>query len=489
MKSLKDSTDAAGSNVVQLEIVDTYNAAWSGPVELALQQSLRYLKGRREVWLARDAASGQLLVAKCFISGKKQQREFKREVDGLVRLAERSIACPKLLCTAADGLGGLWVITEFIEQSIELSALLLRRSTNVSSAEMSQAMRSLIKVLFQHWDSGVYQTDAHLRNFLWAKQSIYTIDAGSIRFTRGTRSASWRVRRMAAMLGKSAESFRSRFLQSAFEVCDELGDFQLLRKLKSARFRTLLAREEAKNLRRLLKKSQRDCSQYQKTRQGQHTLIYQRQLDPELISQLKTAPDHLMDLGHRLKNGNTCTVQQIEWAGQKIVIKRYNPKPFFYRLRHRFHLSRAMRSWANGIALNHLEISTPKPLAIVEEREFGLLKRAYFLMESCEGQSLSEYLASAINNQEDTERVIAQLATIFGRFKDVRAIHGDFKASNILVDESNLCIIDTDGMKFLVNRARFQKDFKSDFDRLLSNWEDASPVRHEIKNRLKEIFE
>jgi thiamine kinase-like enzyme len=68
-------------------------------------------------------------------------------------------------------------------------------------------------------------------------------------------------------------------------------------------------------------------------------------------------------------------------------------------------------------------------------------------------------------------------------------VHGDFKAKNILIGESGLRLIDTDGARFLVNRRQFTKHFQSDFKRFLKNWPDGNRVRERLKNRLSAIFD
>tara|TARA_B100001564_G_C20568524_1_gene637182 strand:- start:421 stop:1014 length:594 start_codon:yes stop_codon:yes gene_type:complete len=196
-----------------------------------------------------------------------------------------------------------------------------------------------------------------------------------------------------------------------------------------------------------------------------------------------------MEMGQRLKDGNTCTVQLVKWADQKIVVKRYNQKSFFYRLRHAFSMSRAMRSWANGIVMHQIEIPTARSLAVVEERQYGLPKRAYFVMGHFEGENVFNYLNSISESQGDFERVLSQLSKLFLRLKQLRAVHGDFKAKNILVSASNICLIDTDGLRFLVRRRKFYNEFRYDYQRLLANWREGSSIRCKLDNYISSIFE
>ena len=471
---------------INLLITDTFKWERRDVVELRLEKSLRYLKGRRQVWLARSECDDRMVVAKCFMPGKKQRREFNREVNGLKMLSERGVSCPSLLYTAYDELGSLWVVADYIENSNELSDLVLYCT---DKGLRRRVIRAFFVVLIEHWQAGVHQADAHFRNFLWDGQFIYTIDVGSIRFKKAALSDSKKAVILEEMFGGYSVSFRDELLNVIPEVCEEFDETGLLHRIQGERFKRGVALQEEKNLRRIWRKSQRDCSLFLAAKHGRRKLICQRTLDSALVEKLKKAPEELMLLGTRLKSGNTCTVQRIEWKGRPMVLKRYNPKPVFYRIRHILQISRAMRSWSNGIVMNQFDVPTVVPLAVVEESNCGLLDRAYFLMEHFEGESISDYLNRKENDEVEFERAVSGLSRLFARLRQLRIVHGDFKAKNILINESGLRLIDTDGSRLLVNRSRFTLKFQSDFKRFLRNWPNGSRVRGILKNRLSNIFD
>lgn len=473
------------SHQVQLSVTTSFEEAFSSEVCLELIQTFRVLEGRREVWLAKVAGGTQRVIAKKFLPGSKQAKESQREIRGLQQLAERRIRSPRLLCTAQDDALGLWVVTEYIEDSCELSDLILHC---MDPDIRRSVIREFFAVLLQHWQAGVHQTDAHLRNFLWDGQSIYTIDVGLIRFKNAPLTAANKAAVLAEMLGGFTVSFREEFLSLIPSICDEFNERVLLGRIQSEQFRRRMAQEEAQNLKRIWRKSQRDCSQYLATNQGRSQLICQRALDPALIEKLKNAPEELMSLGTRLKSGNTCTVQRIEWQGRPMVLKRYNPKPIFYRIRHRFHMSRAMRSWCTGVVMSQLNIPTTMPLAVVEETKCGLLERGYFLMDHFDGESVDAYLNRHEVNGPTFNFAVSELERLFRRMKQLRIIHGDFKAKNILINDTGIRLIDTDGMRFLVGRRKFAASFRADFTRFLNNWPEGAEVRAILKQRLSDIF-
>jgi tRNA A-37 threonylcarbamoyl transferase component Bud32 len=471
--------------VVQLKIVDGYSSEWSGDVELRLEKTLRFLKGRREVWLAGTLSNPSAYIAKCFFNGEKQHREYTSELSGLIELAKRNLACPKLLFTAKDSQGGIWVITECIQGAVELSDIVLSGGESSPSANFAS---SFADTLLTHWRSGVHQTDAHLRNFLWDGQSIYTIDVGSIHFTKGALSVSKKCTILEEMLGGYLESFRRDLIHAFTQSCAQLDEAELLSRIDSPGFIRRVEQQEVKNLRRIWKKSRRDCSQFIKEQDGSRLLICQRELDPDLIEKLKHAPDDLMEMGQRLKSGNTCTVQQIEWTGRKMVLKRYNPKSVFYQIMHYFMHSRAMLSWMNGILLCRIGIPSVMPLAVVEEYRFGLLNRAYFLMDHFEGEDIRGYLNAQKHRSEIFDQSINILSSLFKRLRRFRIIHGDLKSKNILINESGLRLIDVDGLRFFVPARRFSRLFRTDFERFLDNWSDQPSLRKTLRSRFSDIL-
>ena len=472
-------------NTVRLDVTTSSEETFVGEICLELIQTLRVLEGRREVWLATVAGSSRRVVAKRFFPGSKQEKESQREIRGLQELGGRRIRCPRLIFTAKDDELGLWVVADYIENSNELSDIVL----NCKDKELRQrVIREFFVILIEHWQAGVHQTDAHLRNFLWDGQFIYTIDVGLIRFKNVALSGFKKTKILEEMLGSYTVSFRDELLNVIPGICEEFDEQELLRRIQGERFKRRVALAEKQNLRRIWRKSQRECSQFLTAKQGQRKLICQRSLDSALIEKLKNDPDDLMLMGTRLKSGNTCTVQRIKWEGRPMVIKRYNPKSIFYRIRHCMMLSRAMRSWTNGIVMCNFGIPTATAVAVVEEYRCGLLERAYFLMEHFDGESISDYLNRKENDEPEFERAVSGLSQLFTCLRRLRIVHGDFKAKNILINESGLRLIDTDGLKFFVSSRSFFKLFYADFQRLLNNWPDGSRVRGILKNRLSAIF-
>ncbi len=154
-----------------------------------------------------------------------------------------------------------------------------------------------------------------------------------------------------------------------------------------------------------------------------------------------------MNGGQILKKGNTCYVSRISWNGKDIVVKRYNHKGLIHSLRHTIKGSRAKRCWLNGHRLLMLGISTPKPLAFMEEYRGLLVWKSYLVTEYVDGQRLCDFLNNSNVTEEQYSTATQQIRELLDKLEKYRITHGDLKHSNILIMENCPVLIDLDAVK------------------------------------------
>ncbi|MEX2381471.1 MAG: hypothetical protein WD490_03740 [Opitutales bacterium] len=313
MKKSDLQQTAEGSMLFRLRITQAFaqggveNAR--AEVSLIPEKVLRCLAGRREVWLTKDPVTQQRWVAKAFLPGRKQRREYKREVQGLKELAQRGIPGPKLLFTADDPSGRLWVVTEFIEKSPALGDALFQKA---DPEKRSTSIESFVKTLLMHWQHGVHQTDAHYKNFLWNGENVYTIDVGSIRFYKKPTPVRTKIKILSILCRDFPDDVWEIFVQS-FERLPADEDTQaILSRLKSVGFSEKLQARKRQALFRLWRKCQRDCTQFRHVHDTSRDLICARSEDPDLVETLLTRCESLMQQGERLKSGNTWHGPEVE---------------------------------------------------------------------------------------------------------------------------------------------------------------------------------
>jgi len=188
--------------------------------------------------------------------------------------------------------------------------------------------------------------------------------------------------------------------------------------------------------------------------------------------------DELVSNGQILKAGNSATVVQVEYAGKKLVIKRYNIKSFWHFLKRCYRPSRAAISWRNGNLLQLLGVATPKPLGFIENRMGFFRKNAYLICERSGGQEIS----TVYKYRSPTEDELTQLKYMFKIFKKYQISHGDLKATNLLIKKKGkIQLIDLDVMQEHTSYKSFQDAFDKDKERFIKNWL-GSRIKEEITN-------
>src|SRR5690606_34292810 len=80
----------------------------------------------------------------------------------------------------------------------------------------------------------------------------------------------------------------------------------------------------------------------------------------------------------------------------------------------------------------------------------------------------------------------AALRGLFLQMQKCRLSHGDFKATNLLVDDGKLVLIDLDAMLRHFSETFFRQDFDKDLDRLRRNWPKGSSARAQVGNLIRE---
>ncbi|HQM87643.1 MAG TPA: lipopolysaccharide kinase InaA family protein, partial [Methylotenera sp.] len=137
----------------------------------------------RTVPLQREVVRGfwnhQAVYAKKF-TGPRAKIHFERDIAGVQLLVKADIATPaRLFEGETESAGGFVAIFAAIDtsQNAEVVYALLDKNARLS------LMQQLVKVVAQHHQSGLIQTDLYFKNFLveTKTQAIYTLDGDGIR--------------------------------------------------------------------------------------------------------------------------------------------------------------------------------------------------------------------------------------------------------------------------------------------------------------------
>lgn len=461
---LNKQTDQAILSQYGLEAAGLLLQDKSQLVELSV---IRHLPHRRLV--CRGKWGDVNVYVKLFF-GKNYHRYARRDEMGVRYLTAANILTPSLLYAGnlANGQGAVLIFQEIANaENAETLWVQLGKNARLNLA------KQLVKTIAQHHQANLLQTDLHLKNFLIKSENAYTLDGDGIRkYTRLSRQQAFK--NLSILFSKfdvlDIENWLADLLltYAALRGLQTLPDAAMIKKLANAH-RQKITSDYAD------KKVFRQCSDVNITILLDLFIAASSDANmnmPKDVAEL----DSLIQPHNLLKNGNTCTVALAEIDNSKIVVKRYNIKSFWHGVSRAFRPSRAAASWANAHRLSLLGIATAKPIALYEQRSFGLLgfnlrSRAYFLAEYLSLPDVAEYFAQTQDKDQRTEAV-KNIVMLFFKLYLLQISHGDMKATNIKMRGTQPVLIDLDSMR--QHRGNHPVAHARDLQRFMQNWKDQN---------------
>ena len=153
------------------------------------------------------------------------------------------------------------------------------------------------------------------------------------------------------------------------------------------------------------------------------------------------------DPEQRLKNGNTATVWRAGLDDRQVVVKRYNVKGRLHGVSRAIRESRASISWRNAHMLRMFGIATPEPLAFCMRREGPLRRVGYFIADEIDGASLFDWVGKHRDEPAEPSSCCGSGGPLVRTARALRITHGDMKASNLILTDDGLFLIDLDAMR------------------------------------------
>lgn len=116
-------------------------------------------------------------------------------------------------------------------------------------------------------------------------------------------------------------------------------------------------------------------------------------------------------------------------------------------------------------------ISIPRPIAYIEKRFGPLRGKSYFINEYIEAENLFTYITTHADplDTTTTERKVVEL---FEALRTTGINHGDMKATNILVCDEKLLVLDLDAARKADDGSLFKRGYEKDRFRFLKNWKN-----------------
>jgi tRNA A-37 threonylcarbamoyl transferase component Bud32 len=129
-------------------------------------------------------------------------------------------------------------------------------------------------------------------------------------------------------------------------------------------------------------------------------------------------------------------------------------------------------------------IATPRAIAVLEKRIGPLRSTGYYVCDFVAGLHAEEFFQDETLDATAKGRVAENFVQLFSLFHQLNFCHGDCKATNFLIKDNELWVLDLDAMQECSSPTRFQKLFQADRERFLRNWQSQPELRLWFDDRL-----
>ena len=454
---------------------------------IELQEWLRVLPGKR--YVARGVWQGRQVVIKLFI-GTKASASYLEEAKGISALSQLKIPTAKVLQQHQASPTLAWVVTQYLEscESLEQAWQAVAQQPYLSDAQEQLISQVLVSLAEMH-QQGLWQDDLHLDNFLRIKQQLYVIDAGSIK--QQTLGQPLDREQTVSNLALFFAQLPSQLLPYLEQLLVHYILTNSTHALPIERLQAEITKIRGWRLKDYLKKTARDCSLFRVRRSWFRVEAVWRQALPKVRPVLKQ-PDEWLARAKLYKDGGTAKVglitQRNSQEAWQLVIKRYHIKNWKHWLSRFWRPSRAWHSWQAANRLEFLGIATPKPIAAIEQRWFGLRGPAWFISEPCSGKDIIAHFANyVVDGTTPPESMLVALDQLFAQLIREKISHGDLKGHNIFWQNNQWYLIDLDAMQQHRKLASFTRAYAKDRARFLRNWPAESTLYQLLDQRLPQV--
>lgn len=175
-----------------------------------------------------------------------------------------------------------------------------------------------------------------------------------------------------------------------------------------------------------------------------------------------------------LKDDRTTTVARYAIANSSLVIKRYNPRNQWHKIKRALRRTRADRCWRMSYLFAQAGLNVARPVLMLEECFGPFRKDAFFINQMLIGVEL----LVALPKMDDAERVLVKNAMLeaFTCMEQALISHGDMKATNLIWVTGQLFFIDLDAAQAHRSKVTWTQANNKDRKRFLKNWQDHPDI-------------
>lgn len=454
-----------------------------GESDVKCLRAVRVIKNRRSVYLARW--NDKDVFVKLFFDRIRAKQHWQREKHGIETLAANGLLTPPLLYA---GFLPDYKAHVLITKAIASAKTMEHECNRAESIEENIGiLREAIKALATQHEAGIVQDDIHLDNFLVADDKVYSIDASRIRQHKGAIDKASSLINIGLFLGQFFPRF-DQYVEQFFQHYASIRQWPV-----TADDLSLVKRHIDKTRKRrkknFLRKIYREESVFGSLYGKNTNVVYNKGYSSEEFRKLFMEPASFFgsEQMNYLKRGNTATVAAANVDKTIVVVKRYNIKGLWHGIKRAFRRTRASISWENAHLLRFYGIDTPPPIAFAEKRIGPVKRTSYFISEYVDGPSCREYFKTDTISLRDKSRIASRIADILSTLARFRISHGDMKATNFIVANNRVYLVDLDAMREYRTDILFRRAYSRDIKRFFDNWANEYDIRKLFQETIERI--
>jgi tRNA A-37 threonylcarbamoyl transferase component Bud32 len=366
-------------------------------------------------------------------------------------LSQKGILTPKALGMLERGKHGVLKESFFVAEALEEARDLLefckiRFHGSDQMEEKNQILRLLAKTIRKIHDSGLFHKDFHGGNFLIADKgplSLYLVDfhqaRRQLRVSRAKRL--WNIAQIFSVLDFMLDNEAKKLFLLTYCQGWTFSGRTLDRCLGRVErmVQKIVNGHHKRRAKKCLKEStlftierRADLKIYRRREMEENDLMMVLEARREMVHSqrekvLKYSPESFVSI-----------IMDIAANDRRVCIKEYRYETILDRLRNSFKRPKGKSSWVVGNVLFSRGMCLLKPLAYIERRKLGLLRKALFVTESLVGDmEMGHYLTRRFERKarQDLGRFMGQFTGWIGSLHRAGIYHRDLKTSNILVRE------------------------------------------------------
>lgn len=411
---------------------------------------LRYTHDRESFYIKRYTVRNGLESVKSIFSLSKARREWNcaHKLLGSQLLTATPVAVGEK--RRFGMLKDCYIISKAIPNSTTVKELLIAfRQSSVHALKKNTLLNNLISYVKMVHDHGIFHGELHTENMLTDVDNItlfYLLDLGRTVFKKKP-SFSLRIQELSRLLYSMADTCtNNEITELIHRYSAQMSDSRDKENFTRAIFTRIY-----KIKRRLWHSRTRKCLKtndvFKVTAHAKYTVNMRNEWDIGMLAALINK--HTLSLGQfdtMIKTSPKIGITRIPVSHESIksvYIKEYRYPSALKRCLYSFCCSPARRTWLAAHGLIALHFLTPKPIALFEEKRFARTKKSFVIMEDISHcLTCNKYVSENFSNPYDKiaarkkKRFISSLAMSFRRLHDSGVYHGDLKANNIMVRES-----------------------------------------------------